>query len=189
MAPEPEHAILVSAMKGDQAAFGRIVLLCQDWVFRLAYRMVWDMHEAKDLSQEIFLRLYRSLDKYDPERPFGPWFVRLATNVCLNGLKKKKNAGRTQSLDAAGEMIEPEAREPGGLEAAGAADRAARLREAVSDLPADYRTIIGMRYLESFSYEDIAGALDLPIGTVKNRLFRARERLKQAMSLEEARTS
>lgn len=186
MAPQPDPMVLSDALRGEPNAFGRIVLLYQDWVFRLAYRMVWDAHEASDLSQEVFLRLYRSLDKYDPSRPFGPWFQRLATNVCLNGLKRRKGASRVQSLDAAGEVIEPEAREPGGLEAAGEADRAARLREAVSDLPPDYRAVISMRYLEGSSYEDIATALDLPVGTVKNRLFRARERLKQAMAMEGA---
>jgi RNA polymerase sigma-70 factor (ECF subfamily) len=186
MAPEPEPMVLREALGGDRDAFGRIVLLYQDWVFRLAYRMVWDAHEAKDLSQEIFLRLYRCMDKYEPSRPFGPWFLRLATNVCLNGLKRRKGASRVQSLDAAGEVAEPEGKEPGGLEAAGTADRAARLREAVSELPPDYRAVISMRYLEGASYEDIAEALDLPVGTVKNRLFRARERLKQAMEMEEA---
>ena len=117
--PEPDRTDVFDARNGDAAAFGKLVHLYQDWVFRLAFRMVWDADEARDLGQEVFLRLFRSLDRYDPERPFGPWFFRLASNVCLNGLKKKKRAPVTfQVLEHEGADIEPAWEGPGTFESA-----------------------------------------------------------------------
>jgi RNA polymerase sigma-70 factor (ECF subfamily) len=176
------------ARLGDPASFECIVRTYQNWVHRLAYRMVWDAHEARDLAQEVFLRLYRSFDRYDPDRPFGPWFFRLATNVCLNALKKKRNAPASfQALRGSGELeFDPPFDGPGTVETAGILDEADRVREAVLDLPPTYRTAVSLRYLKGMSYEEMAEVLDLPLGTVKNRLFRAREKLKRVLAPEGA---
>ncbi|MHC5035749.1 MAG: RNA polymerase sigma factor [Planctomycetota bacterium] len=173
------------ARKGDPSAFGRLVRQYQDWVFRLAYRMVWDAHEAKDLSQEVFLRLHRGFSKFDPSRPFGPWFFRLASNVCLNALKKRKGNPITfQILEDGERAFEPPDAGPGTVESAGKTDLKERVRKAVGQLTPNYRLIISLRYLKECSYEEIGGILDLPLGTVKNRLFRAREKLKRLLLLE-----
>lgn len=171
-----------AALDGDPAAFGELVRLYQDWVHRLAYRMVYDAHEAADMSQEVFLRLYRGLDRYDRDRPFGPWFFRLASNVCLNALKKRKAAPFTfQALERHGADFDPPAATAEAAEDAGRRDLARLVRDGVRTLPPDYRLALSLHYLEGMSYEDMAAILELPLGTVKNRLFRAREKLKNRL--------
>jgi RNA polymerase sigma-70 factor (ECF subfamily) len=186
--PEPDANEVGKARGGDASAFENIVRRYGDWVHRLAYRMVYDADEARDLSQEVFLRLYRSFDKYDPERPFGPWFFRLATNVCLNACKRRKRRPMTfQTLEDAERSFDPPGGEAGGAEEAGKKDMGAHVREAVLKLPPAYRLAVSLRYLKELSYEEMAEILDVPLGTVKNRLFRAREKLKALLTPEDAR--
>jgi RNA polymerase sigma-70 factor (ECF subfamily) len=185
--PEPDASDVGSARGGDASSFEKIVRRYRDWVYRLAYRMVYDADEARDLSQEVFLRLYRSFDKYDPGRPFGPWFFRLATNVCLNGCKKRKRLPMTfQALEDEERSFNPPGREEGGPERAGKKDLGIHVRDAVLKLPPPYRLAISLRYLKELSYEEMAELLEVPLGTVKNRLFRAREKLKALLTPEEA---
>ncbi len=183
--PEPAPADLERARKGDDASFGRIVRLYQDRVYRLAWRMVRDAHEARDLAQEVFLRLWRGLDRYDPSRRFSPWFFRLALNVCLNERKRFRRAPLDfQSMGSEDAAFEPPGDGPGAAEKADARERADRVRDAILRLDPSYRAVISLRYLEDLSYGEVATILDLPLGTVKNRLFRARERLKGLVSLQ-----
>lgn len=180
--PDPNPADLLAARQGDHEAFGRIVRAFQTRIYRLAWRMVWDEHEARDMAQEVFLRLFRAFDRYDPARPFGPWFHRLAVNVCLNKMKKFR-AMRHPSIDAnAG--ADPACPTPDSGEQAQAGEMKTRLRRAIRQLPDTYRVAVSLRHLDGMSYEDMAEILDLPLGTVKNRLFRGREKLKAILSPE-----
>ncbi|MHC4597793.1 MAG: RNA polymerase sigma factor [Planctomycetota bacterium] len=188
--PEPDANDVGRARGGDGAAFENIVRRYRDWVYRLAYRMVYDADEARDLSQEVFLRLYKSFDKFDLGRPFGPWFFRLATNVCLNACKKRKKRPVTfQTLEYGDRSFHPPGREESSPEQVGRKDAEIQVRYAVEKLPPAYRLAISLRYLKELSYEEMAELLDVPLGTVKNRLFRAREKLKALLTPEGAELS
>ncbi|MEW6360199.1 MAG: sigma-70 family RNA polymerase sigma factor [Planctomycetota bacterium] len=179
---DPAKEVILAARGGDHAAFGEIVTFYQNTVYNLAFRLCRDRAEAWDMAQEAFLRAFRNLKKYDPQRPFRPWLLKVATNVCLNWIRDRRPDMPTVSA-----MADPDGQP---MEATDNADPAAEvgsreaadvIRAAVVGLPTNYRVVVTLRYLEEMSYEEIAELLDLPIGTVKNRLFRSREILKERL--------
>jgi len=180
------RSVLERARRGDEPAFAAVVDACGGLVLNLAFRMVRDRHEAEDLAQEVFARLFRVFDKYDPARPFLPWLRRVATNLLLNltSGKARRMRRRTASLDAPGDggtWLPPDPAATDAGEVAERKERAAILRAAVRRLRPDHRAILALRYFRGLSYEELARDLSLPMGTVKNRLFRAREALARAL--------
>lgn len=185
--PEPE--VLRRARRGDEDAFGAVVACCGALVLNLAWRMVRDRQEAEDLSQEVFLRLYRVFDRYDPDRPFLPWLKAMATNLVINltSAKKHRIRRRSASLDRLREeagLVPGDAAAEGGGEAAERRERATLLRDAIRGLRPEYREVIALRYFRGLPLDEIARELALPSGTVKNRLFRARGELADALGPE-----
>jgi RNA polymerase sigma factor (sigma-70 family) len=182
-----EKELIIRAVRGDTRAFEEIVRLTQDAVYNLALRMCNDRDEAFDLSQEIFLRLHSRLEYFDTGREFMPWALKVAANVCLNSRKKKrlKTVSFQAMQDAAGEgrAFEPAAAEATSDDAL-PPDTAAGVRAAIAALPEDYGIVVSLRYVEDMPYEKIAEVLDLPLGTVKNRLFRARDMLRRMLPQE-----
>jgi len=181
-ATPPVREVLEAARAGDERAFAEVVSACGGLVLNLAWRMVRDRQEAEDLAQEVFLHLYRVFDRYDPARPFLPWLRRVATNLMLNKTagKARRMRQRTGSLERwheeGGDLPpDPDAREAPAV--AARREQADRVRRAILDLPDKYRAILSLRYYRGMAYEALASSLDLPIGTVKNRLFRARSAL------------
>jgi len=179
--PDIAPDVVVAAQAGDGRAFAQIVEHYQRAVFAVAYRMTCDAAEAEDLAQEAFLRAWRKLDTFRPSEPLRPWLLRLATNVCINALKKRRPVAVPMMADEEGDALGPPSREPDAAEVASRGEIAARLERAIAELPDDYRLIITLRHVEELSYEEIADALALPLGTVKVRLFRARERLRRIL--------
>lgn len=171
MAPEIPGDVLAQARLGDRGAFRALVEALLRTTYNIAYRMTYNAADAEDLTQEIFLRLYQNLRKYDAAYPFPPWFRRMATNCAINW--KQKIANR------AGSPLDP-ALAPG-VEAASPADPSDRLRLAVSELPPEYQTCLTLRYLENLGVSEIAETMSVPVGTVKTWLFRAREMLKDKL--------
>ncbi|MBI4497142.1 MAG: sigma-70 family RNA polymerase sigma factor [Chloroflexi bacterium] len=153
-------------------AFAELVRRYQDRIFSYALRMTGSREDAQDLAQETFIRVYAHLDRFRTEERFSPWIYRIATNLCLSHLKR-----RTRTAVATAEP-DPDAL-PGGPEAALEEQEARHLlQQAILDLPEHYRTVILLRHVEELSYEEITRVLGLPLGTVKTRLFRARELLQ-----------
>lgn len=174
-----DPAIVERARGGDDHAFRIIVETYHRAIFRIAYRYAADRDSAFDLSQEIFLHVHKTLGKYDSSRPFEPWFFRVATNFSINWIRKKRPY--EVSLDAFEADISPAVDDTVPSEAIEREEEADHVRRAVAGLPEPYREIVALRYLEGTSLEEVGEILELPVGTVKNRLFRARELLKDRL--------
>lgn len=179
--PDVPPDVVAAAQAGDEVAFRRIVEHYERAVFAVAYRMTCDAAQAEDLAQEVFLRVWRKFDTFRPSEPLRPWLLRLATNVCINALKKRRLPVVSMQAEEDGETREPAARGPEAGEIAERRELAERLERAVAELPDEYRLVITLRHVEEMSYDQIAQALGKPLGTVKVQLFRARERLRRML--------
>jgi RNA polymerase sigma-70 factor (ECF subfamily) len=185
-APRPEAALARAAARGDRAAFAELVDLHKRSVFGLAVRLLRDAEEARDAAQETFVWAYAAIGTYDVAQPFAPWLLRIARNHCLDQLRRRLPAASQVALDAEAEDGEP-ARQLPDAEARGAdevlerAQTRTALEAAVSALPPNYREVIQLFHVEQLSYKEIAGTLDVPIGTVMTWLHRARGKLRTAL--------
>jgi RNA polymerase sigma-70 factor (ECF subfamily) len=168
------------AQRGDEEAFAELVTRHQRYVYNLAYRLLRGTDEAEDLAQEAFLRAWRGLSSFRGEARFTTWLYRIVTNLCYNRLAHL----RRQLLEADGEDVDalPSSTYKDPPAAVEAAERRAFLQRQIAALPDKYRLVITLFYLQAFSYKEIAQVLDLPLGTVKTHLFRARERLRRQIA-------
>lgn len=178
--------VVLEARGGDPEAFSRLVEHYQARIYALAYRLTYDSEQARDATQEVFLRLYERFDRYDPQRPFAPWFLRLATNLVLN-LRQKARLRRTASLDAPlgedGDLRpDPPAQSPSPSEGASEAELRRAIRAEIAKLPEKYAGVVVLHYLEGLSVKEIGERLELAEGTVKVRLYRARDRLRGVLA-------
>jgi RNA polymerase sigma-70 factor (ECF subfamily) len=169
------------AQRGDQEAFAELVTCHQRYVYNLAYRLLRDADEAEDLAQEAFLRAWQGLSSFRGEAKFTTWLYRIVTNLCYNRLTSLRrqllNIGLEEAENPSAPLALPSNEEPAA--AVAAAEQRAFLHRQIAALPAKYQLVITLFYLQEFSYQEIAQVLDLPLGTVKTHLFRARERLKR----------
>lgn len=170
--------------RGDPTAFDEIFARYQRMVYNVALRLSGDRERAADLSQEIFLRIHRHLGRFEGRSSLKTWIYRVAINCCRSRLGRRRLV--TQSLpDAAAEVIE-ELRDqgPSPERRAIARDAGRRLGQALAELPAVFREAVVLRDVEGLSYQEIADVLGVRIGTVRSRLARGRERLRQSTEIE-----
>ena len=169
-----DFELVQRAKDGDQVAFKTLYETNVDRVFRLCFRMVGDETQAKEFTQDAFVRVWECLDQFRGDAAFSTWLHSIAVSVVLNGLRKvDRHRKRERSLEDAGFLgTNQKGAEPG------VADR---LNEAVDGLPEIYRTVFLMYDLEGFPHGEIAETLGVAVGTSKARLFRARELLRQAL--------
>lgn len=167
---EPE--LIAAALRGDPGAERALYDAHVDRVFRLAYRMCGEETMAEDMTQDTFVRAFRYLPGFRGQAAFSTWLHSIAMSVILNGLRKVRRMDPWLEND--GEHAETGPAAP---------DRELRLTlaRAVDDLPEKLRTVFLMHEVEGFKHEEIAGALDMPVGTSKARLSRAREKLRAAL--------
>ena len=165
---------------GKTAAYNGLVLKYQRQVYNLAYRMVGNVDDAGDLVQETFIRAYNALSKFRQDASFLTWLYKITSNLCIDHLRARKTK-TSLSLDVELE----EGREPAAdIRSNGPEETALReatqeiVQKEISILPDKYRVALVMRHLQDMSVEEISDALDLPAGTVKTHLFRAREMLR-----------
>ena len=164
------EALAARAAHGDREAFEQLVHRFQRRIYGFAYRYVRDPDEAEDLVQEVFLRLYRKLGRFDPRRPFEPWLWRVAANVCANYLDKHRP--RPEALE--GDPDLGTASPPALLEET-------RLGAALTRLPPAYRLLLALHYQADMPLAEIAETLGATEATVKSRLYRARTQLQHAL--------
>lgn len=165
-----------AAQQGDQEAFAELVRRYEKQIFSMAYRLAGDYDEAADLAQEAFLRIYRMLDRYDPQKKFFSWMYRVAQNSCLNALSKRP--ANVIPVERAEEYM---ADTPAGEPEQNYLNRELRehIDEAIAQLPDNYRDVVYLRYIEDLSYQQIAESLNLPVSTVETRLFRGKKQLQK----------
>jgi RNA polymerase sigma-70 factor, ECF subfamily len=179
-APEsaPDEAFLVArARQGDLSAFEEVVRRHQRRVYGVALRIVRSHDVADDVTQETFVRAWRALDRFELGRPFGPWVRRIAANLAVNHVRSPR--AREEGLpDGHAELP---AASPGPLHALLDDEARQVLERAIAELPDGQRAVFVLRAVEEMSYEQIARALSISPGTVMSRLFRARQRLVQAL--------
>jgi len=188
-AEETDKALVARAQKGDRRAFDLLVLKYQHRVQRLIARYVRDPEQVFDLAQETFIKAYRALGRFRGDSAFYTWIYRIAVNTAKNQLASDARGGYTVSLNSGGSdesdepMIEPEAlRDTGSPDALAATEELkSAIDRAIADLPEDLRTALTLREMEGLSYDEIAAVMDCPIGTVRSRIFRAREAIEQSI--------
>jgi RNA polymerase sigma-70 factor (ECF subfamily) len=187
---EGEMDLVRKSCQGDQEAFAVLVRNHQRRAFILAFRMLNDSEEAAEAVQEAFLAAWQGLHTFRGEARFSTWLYRVVYHCCLRVLEQRRRNSR--DLDAATAQAEHQAVLDSGQEVpALVADRERQntIQQAIQDLPGKYRAVLILRHLQELTYEEIAQALSLPVGTIKTHLFRARNLLKerlQSLEREEA---
>jgi len=185
-APSPPDELLAKlSLEGDQAAYAALVSRYQRRVTGFLAQMVGDLELARDLTQETFLRVWNALDRFDPRYRFSTWLFRIAHNLGIDQLRRRRVP--TTSL----QMESREGREVEVVVADGAKDPlghlenrelARELRTSIEELREEYRELVLLRHFAGLSYQEIADLKGMPLGTVKNKLFRAHTVLRKALA-------
>src|SRR4051812_15890155 len=195
----PDVALLQKAQAGDRGAYGQIVLLYQDRLYNAVLRLVGDREEARELTQEAFMRGLQKIDGFRGDASPYTWLFRIAVNLAISHLRKVHRFrvfsldrpsgsgagnGRYSSDDQASSLVERIVRDAGQKappERLESRERDQAVLSALGRLDAEYRAVLVMRDIEGFDYQQMADILGLPLGTLKSRLFRARMALRDEL--------
>jgi RNA polymerase sigma-70 factor (ECF subfamily) len=173
-----DFQLVLKAREGDQKAYADLMHRYKDSIYFMALKMVNNKEDANDLTVETFAKAFEKLDKYQPDFAFSTWLFRVATNNCIDFIRKKKlntmsihgmvdEEGEQTTIQIKADILNPE-------ETSIKKQQTQELKQLIENLPMRYRNLITLRYFDELSYEEIAQQLDLPLGTVKAQLFRAR---------------
>lgn len=184
-----DAALVERTQGGDPLAFEELMRRHYERTYAVIVRMVHDNEKARDLTQECFLRAWRSIGTFARESSFFTWLYQISRNLVISEARRERARPRIKlSIDSApgdaddGGRIDPEASgiSPDGSVLSG--ERRAALLDAIANLPPDFREVIVLRDVEDLSYEELAQMLEIPVGTVRSRLFRARAELKSRIA-------
>ncbi len=186
--------LVKKAKKGDQQAYAELMSRYRDSIYFMLLKMVNNRTDAEDLTIEAFGKAFKNIEQYSPNYAFSTWLFKIASNNCIDFLRKKR--AKLVSIDAADssddKKFEPkihlEDSAPDPEESLIKEQRAILMRTVVKKLKPRYRTLVELRYFKEYSYNEIAEELDLPLGTVKAQLFRARELLFNTLKNSEVDT-
>ena len=178
--------LVLRAKDGDQKAYAELMQRYKDSIYFMALKMVNNKDDSMDLTVETFGKAFENIDKYKPDFAFSTWLFRIATNNCIDFIRKKRVSlvsinsmvdedGDDRPLQIKSDTLNPE-------ETSIKKQQQEQLKIIVDKLPLRYKTLIILRYFEEQSYEEIAQQLDLPLGTVKAQLFRARDLLSNILN-------
>lgn len=172
-------------MKGDQNAFADIVELYKDKIYQLCYRMLGNTHEAEDIAQEAFIRAYVNIHTFDMNKKFSTWLYRIATNLSIDRIRKKKpdyyldaEVAGTEGLTMYSKVAADAALPEDEIETM---ELQHTIQKEILKLPDKYRTVIVLKYIDELSLIEISEILEIPIGTVKTRIHRGREALRKQL--------
>ncbi len=173
--PNDDASLVARCLKGEPAAFEPLVTRYERVLFSVALRLVGDYEDARDATQNAFIRAYEHLETFDPQRRFFSWIYRIVVNECLN-LRRSRHPNEP----LADTMVTP----GGAFEGVEAAEMSDRIQAALATLTEEYREVVILRHFVDLSYEEISDVLGVPDKTVKSRLFSARKRLAELLSAE-----
>jgi len=175
--------LVALAQEGDQQAFGKLMSRYKESIYFMVLKMVHNRDDADDLTIEAFSKAFNNLKNYSADYAFSTWLFKIATNNCIDFIRKKRlqttsldqstfsnEEGDAPTISVKDTNLDPE-------EGMIKEQRAARIRQVIEKLSPKYRQLIELRYFEELSYEEIAEKLDIPLGTVKAQLFRAKDML------------
>jgi RNA polymerase sigma-70 factor (ECF subfamily) len=185
----PDADVVTLAQQGREAAFRELVRRYERPVFSLIFRMVRDRETAEDLSQESFLKVLNNIDRYQPQFKLSSWLFKIANNVAIDHLRRRQvptismdgapNAATAAEVEAS--SFDVAFRGESALEEMESRELGSAIEKAIARLRPEYRACILLRHVEDRSYEEIAATLDLPLGTVKTYIHRARRELREAL--------
>jgi RNA polymerase sigma-70 factor (ECF subfamily) len=175
-----EQLLIQRAQKGDHDAFAALVDEHQRYVYNLALRVVKDENEALDLTQETFVRAWTALPNFKGQSQFRTWLYRIVTNLCYNKLPNLRRSLNDLGDDVMEDISESNVNTPAQEFESNEARQ--YLHQAIDALDASYKLLITLRYQNELSYEEIASTLNLPLGTVKTGIFRAKAQLRTALA-------
>jgi len=181
-----DRELVAAAQRGEQPAFETLLKKYRKSVYYMLLKMVKNSDDAEDLTQEAFAKAFNSINKFDSKYAFSTWLFRIATNNCIDFIRKKRvqtisidqsvegDDGSNMTFDVRDDDLDPN-------DTMLKKQRAKYLTMAIDRLPEKYRVLVELRYFKEFSYDEVAKELQIPLGTVKAQLFRARELLNQEL--------
>ena len=173
-----DYELVLACLEGDKDSFGELATRYKNLIYSVVLRMVSDKEEANDLAQEVFIKIYRNLEKYSDEYKFSTWTIRIATNHVIDWRRKKKQ--ETVNIeDVAGSLTADSGASP--EDEYIAREQSRMLRNLVAGLPDIYRVPIVLYHEQGLSYQEIADITEEPLSKVKNRIFRGRKMLKESL--------
>lgn len=180
-----DRVLVERIVSGERDLFTTLVARYEKRILNYVYRIIRRYEDAHDLTQEIFIKVFMALDRYDAKYQFSTWIFRIAQNSAIDTLRKRSlpEVSLTKSGPDDEEGAEREVADEGVSPYRDLKNKelSAAIDEAIEDLPSDYRELIQLRHFGELSYEEIADLKELPLGTVKNKLFRARNMLKDTL--------
>ena len=185
-----DQQVVQRACRGEEVAYRELIRRYQRPVFSLVYRMVRDRELAEDLTQETFVKVLNAIDRYRPEFKFSSWIFKIANNAAIDHLRKKEldtlslegrpDATTPDRIEATSLQVRDRTESP--LEEVEARELGSQIDEAIAKLRPEYRSCIVLRHIEGMAYDEIAEILDLPLGTVKTYIHRARAELQAVLA-------
>ena len=167
-----ERELVARCQRGDDSAFAELVDRYKNLVYAMIYRMLTDRTQVEDLAQDVFLKVHRGLPYFRGEARLSTWIYRIVANVCVQARSARRpmssSSDMTEPASADGAFADLELRD--------------RIEKAMAKLPENYRFLIAAHYLKGVQYEALAESLNIPLGTVKTHLFRAKRQLRELMS-------
>jgi RNA polymerase sigma-70 factor, ECF subfamily len=185
----PDADVVALAQEGRDSAYRELIRRYERPVFSLIFRMVRDRELSEDLSQETFIKVLNHIDRYRPEFKFSSWLFKIANNLAIDHLRRRQidtismsgspHAESAEALEAT--SFEIASQQESALEELASREVGTAIEQAIAALRPEYRSCIMLRHVEGRSYEEIAATLDLPLGTVKTYIHRARHELREAL--------
>ncbi len=180
-----DHEFVLRSKAGDKEAFAEIVSRYQTRIFNFAFRLLQQREEAQDVTQEVFLRAYRSMDRYIPDQPLAAWLYKIANNLCIDAIRRRKirtvslsapqaDGDELQQIDIPDQSLNPE-------NLFNNQEIQRSINEAIASLPYRYRVVTILRHIQDLSYQEISKITGQPEGTIKAQIFRARRILREKL--------
>jgi len=186
MSPLRDEELVAASLGGATEQYSELVKRYQGRVVNYLYRLLHNVDDAHDLAQDVFFRVFRALDRYNPEYKFSTWLFRVAQNAAIDVVRKRRlkvvSMQRQDGHDGSDTTWEFPSSDPSPYGDSRNRERGDAIRVAIEELPEEYRELICLRHYAELSYGEIAEMKEIPLGTVKNKLFRGRQMLKEKLN-------